>query len=127
MAKDVEAFGSGEGSSIFNSTLQCILRLDNLWKQSNYYSSMPGMSGLNGWCACLNSIDRELSAMYSKEDESQVDVVRVRTVDGRRGILGLEDTQRIKLDRFERVLRRIQQSKGLGVKADPEADGDFYE
>ena len=66
-----EVVRSGGGITI-DATSSVLSRIDDLFRMSNQYSTMPGMDGLRAWHMVLNSIARELSPMMDEAERKEV-------------------------------------------------------
>ena len=115
---DIETIQNG-GTTEFNSNIQVIMRLHELINRANFYSGGNTINDLQSWHSILLTIDRELYPLMNKKETEKILLLRKRAAVP---FLPRPDNsfirlQKLELDDYERELRIIMYSKGLGVKA----------
>jgi len=110
----VQRIQTGEGAK-FNSSLADLERIHLLLVMANEHSIQ---GELNGWIGALHAIDREISPYLNKEEEGELNPLRVNNItsDPRANSL-----IKNKLDTYERKLRFFRSKKKLGIVAEDDA------
>ena len=115
---DIETLQSG-GTTEFNSNVQTIIRLNNLWTQANTVSMGRTLSDCHAWFSILSAIDREIHPLLNDQEKKDIDKLRrkAEVPQSTRENPNMIRLEKEELDRYERELRQLTTKKGLGVRA----------
>lgn len=110
-----------DGESKFNKSLDDLKRISRLQDMANYWSCQPSLDGRVGWMNILAALDRELSPYLNTNEENALKSLRVLSLPDNRyqKLLGNTPSPQLtaKLDLWERKLRELISSKGMGLVA----------
>jgi len=101
----------GQGSK-FDSGVASLERMHSEMIKANFNSSDYTLQGMRGWFSALKSLERELYPYLSKEDKSELDKVRMKTLPAHSKLL---QTYFSKLDSYDKILRTLHATKGFGL------------
>ena len=118
MQDDLSQIREGVGSK-FTSGLSTAQSMRRLLDEANESSGDWSVEGFSVWLSKLQSLDRELSPFLTKEEERELESVRIDWIPSfKKSVLSQAmPLLRRKLDKYERLLRVFVNKKGFGAAA----------
>lgn len=120
MKNDINRIQDGETTK-YNSSLDILKRINTLWQEANTSRRLPPIEGTNLWVETLNCLESELSPFLNDAEEKEVASVRVSPMQpnlDRKFLSAALIFRRNDCEKYEKVLRRLFHSKGMGLRAD---------
>lgn len=116
MGTSLEILQAGDGSE-FDKSFAALERMHSALLVANNASFSHSLQGCQMWLDALRVLDREMTAAYNTDDETELNKCRIKQIPTGKGMDRLIGGIRNKLDAYERRLRIIHTAKGFNIKA----------